>query len=39
MFLTFAFPDVPANLLTSAEVDEVTSCPEYKLTAVRLRRA
>ncbi len=39
VFLTFAFPDVPANLLTSAEVDEVTSCPEYKLTAVRLSRA
>ncbi|MGW0228498.1 formate dehydrogenase subunit alpha [Actinopolymorpha singaporensis] len=39
VFLTFAFPEVPANLLTSAEADEVTSCPEYKLTAVRLRRA
>ncbi|MET9022481.1 formate dehydrogenase subunit alpha [Actinopolymorpha sp. NPDC004070] len=39
VFLTFAFPEVPANLLTSDEVDEATSCPEYKLTAVRLRRA
>ncbi|MEU8006058.1 formate dehydrogenase subunit alpha [Catellatospora sp. NPDC049111] len=36
VFLAFAFPQVAANLLTSAEVDEVTSCPEYKVTAVRL---
>lgn len=38
VFLAFHFPQVPANLLTSAEVDEVTSCPEYKVTAVRLCR-
>ncbi|GAA1388090.1 formate dehydrogenase subunit alpha [Catellatospora chokoriensis] len=38
VFLAFHFPEVAANLLTSAAVDEVTSCPEYKVTAVRLRR-
>ncbi|MEQ7008294.1 formate dehydrogenase subunit alpha [Actinopolymorpha sp. B17G11] len=38
VFLSFAFPDVAANLLTSGETDEVTSCPEYKVTAVRLRK-
>ncbi|BCJ75833.1 NAD-dependent formate dehydrogenase subunit alpha [Catellatospora sp. IY07-71] len=37
VFLAFHFPEVAANLLTSAAVDEVTSCPEYKVTAVRLR--
>ncbi|HZC25964.1 MAG TPA: formate dehydrogenase subunit alpha [Actinopolymorphaceae bacterium] len=39
VFLAFHFPEVAANLLTSDQVDEQTSCPEYKLTAVRLRRA
>ncbi|MGH3483672.1 MAG: formate dehydrogenase subunit alpha [Nocardioidaceae bacterium] len=39
VFLAFHFPEVLANLLTSAAVDEVTSCPEYKVSAVRLRRA
>ena len=38
VFLAFHFPDAPANLLTSEQTDEdtVTSCPEYKVTAVRL---
>lgn len=39
VFMSFHFPDVPANALTSSAVDEVTSCPEYKVTAVRLRAA
>ncbi len=39
VFLAFHFPDVAANLLTSSESDEVTACPEYKVTAVQLRRA
>jgi formate dehydrogenase major subunit len=39
VFLAFHFPDVAANLLTSDASDEVTSCPEYKVTAVRLRAA
>jgi formate dehydrogenase major subunit len=37
-FLAFHFPDVATNLLTSDAVDETTSCPEYKITAVQLRR-
>jgi formate dehydrogenase major subunit len=38
VFLAFHFPDVPANRLTSPAGDSVTSCPEYKLAAVPLRR-
>ena len=38
VFLAFHFPDVPANRLTSPAGDEATSCPEYKVSAVRLRR-
>jgi formate dehydrogenase major subunit len=37
VFLAFHFPDVATNVLTSQAVDEVTSCPEYKVTAVQLR--
>jgi formate dehydrogenase major subunit len=37
-FLAFHFPDVPANRLTSAATDAATSCPEYKVSAVRVRR-
>jgi formate dehydrogenase major subunit len=39
VFMAFHFPDTPANVLTSPYGDEVTSCPEYKVTAVRLRGA
>ena len=39
LFMGFHFPDALANLLTSEATDEVTSCPEYKLTAVRVRRS
>jgi formate dehydrogenase major subunit len=39
LFLAFHFPEVAANLLTSDGVDEVTACPEYKVTAVRMSRA
>jgi formate dehydrogenase major subunit len=38
LFLGFHFPEVAANLLTSDVTDETTSCPEYKVTAVRVRR-
>ncbi len=38
VFLSFHFPEVLANLLTSAHSDEVTQCPEYKVTAVRVRK-
>lgn len=37
-FLAFHFPDVATNLLTSQFADTVTGCPEYKVSAVRLRR-
>ena len=36
LFMAFHFPEAPANQLTSAVVDEVTGCPEYKLTAVMI---
>jgi formate dehydrogenase major subunit len=38
-FMAFHFPEALANRLTSQEVDEVTSCPEYKVTAVRIESA
>jgi formate dehydrogenase alpha subunit len=38
-FTAFHFPEALTNRLTSQEVDEVTSCPEYKVTAVRIERA
>jgi formate dehydrogenase major subunit len=38
-FLAFHFPDVATNVLTSEVVDTVTSCPEYKVTAVSIRPA
>lgn len=37
VFTSFHFPDAPTNELTSASVDTVTGCPEYKVTAVALR--
>jgi formate dehydrogenase major subunit len=36
LFMAFHFPDTPTNVLTSPYTDEVTSCPEYKVTAVSL---
>ena len=38
-FMAFHFPEAPANRLTSQHTDEVTTCPEYKVSAVRVRRA
>jgi formate dehydrogenase major subunit len=38
-FMGFHFPQALANVLTSQAVDEVTSCPEYKVSAVRVERA
>ncbi len=37
VFLSFHFPEVKTNLLTSANADPLTSCPEYKVTAVDVR--
>ena len=37
-FMAFHFPDALANRLTSQHTDELTTCPEYKVSAVRIRR-
>ncbi|MBF6301333.1 formate dehydrogenase subunit alpha [Nocardia amamiensis] len=37
VFTAFHFPQAPTNELTSSRTDEVTDCPEYKVTAVALR--
>jgi predicted molibdopterin-dependent oxidoreductase YjgC len=39
VFLAFHFPDAAVNELTSGWTDEVTSCPEYKVTAVSVQPA
>ena len=39
LFMAFHFPEALANALTSDATDEHTDCPEYKLTAVRVRPA
>ena len=39
LFMSFHFPEALANSLTSDAVDDVTSCPEYKVTAVQLEAA
>ncbi|QLY28555.1 formate dehydrogenase subunit alpha [Nocardia huaxiensis] len=39
LFTAFHFPEAPTNELTSRHTDEITDCPEYKVTAVALRRA
>jgi formate dehydrogenase major subunit len=36
-FMAFHFPEAAANVLTSQHSDEATNCPEYKVTAVRVR--
>lgn len=38
LFTAFHFPQAPANELTSQCGDVVTDCPEYKVTAVSVRR-
>ena len=34
--MAFHFPEVLSNRLTSDHSDAVTSCPEYKVTAIRV---
>jgi len=36
VFLAFHFPETLANALTSDVVDDIATCPEYKVTAVRI---
>lgn len=38
VFLSFHFPEVKTNLLTSGNTDPGTRCPEYKVTAVAVRK-
>jgi predicted molibdopterin-dependent oxidoreductase YjgC len=38
-FLAFHFPGAEANELTCGWTGEVTSCPEYKVTAVSVQPA
>ena len=39
VFMAFHFPEALANALTSDATDEVTDCPEYKVTAVSVTRS
>jgi formate dehydrogenase major subunit len=38
VFLSFHFPEVKTNVLTSGNSDPNTRCPEYKVTAVSVRK-
>jgi formate dehydrogenase major subunit len=38
VFLSFHFPEVKTNVLTSGHSDPNTRCPEYKVTAVSVRK-
>lgn len=38
VFLSFHFPEVKTNLLTSGNSDPNTRCPEYKVTAVDVKK-
>ena len=38
VFLSFHFPEVKTNLLTSGNANPTVSCPEYKVTAVDVRK-
>ena len=39
LFLSFHFPETHANALTGPHLDPQSRCPEYKVTAVQVRRA
>jgi formate dehydrogenase major subunit len=39
LFLSFHYPETHANRVTGPQRDPESDCPEYKVTAVRLRRA
>ncbi len=39
VFLSFHFPETGANQLTGQVRDRISGCPEYKVTAVEVRRA
>jgi predicted molibdopterin-dependent oxidoreductase YjgC len=37
LFLSFHFPETHTNRVTGPQTDPISRCPEYKVTAVRLR--
>jgi predicted molibdopterin-dependent oxidoreductase YjgC len=37
LFLSFHFPETHTNRLTGPQTDPQSRCPEYKVTAVRVR--
>jgi len=37
--LTFHFPDMMLNLITSSISDSLAICPEYKMVSCRIRKA
>ncbi|MEZ4330885.1 MAG: formate dehydrogenase subunit alpha [Myxococcota bacterium] len=39
VYTTFHFPETGANVVTTDSSDWATNCPEYKVTAVEVRRA
>ena len=39
VYTTFHFPESGANVVTTESSDWATNCPEYKVTAVQVRRA
>jgi len=39
LFLTFHYPETHCNVLTGPQRDPESNCPEYKVTAVRIRPA
>jgi formate dehydrogenase alpha subunit len=39
VFLSFHFPETRTNAVTGGILDRVSACPEYKVTAVEVRRA
>ena len=38
VYTTFHFPESGANVVTTDSSDWATNCPEYKVTAVQVRR-
>ena len=38
VYTTFHFPETGANIVTTDNSDWATNCPEYKVTAVQVRR-
>jgi predicted molibdopterin-dependent oxidoreductase YjgC len=38
LFLSFHFPETHANVLVGPHLDPQSKCPDYKVTAVRLRK-